>query len=485
MLRRARCAGAASDATGRGMRAQSVTAVADTTEPIRPRTLPETVARPWVIALAVFAWLTALGALVPLDYDEAVYSIVARGMVKGHWPYRDLFDHKPPLVYVWYTAFGITHSVLAQRLFASVLIAVSVLVFARVSRRWLPPHDAWVALICYAALVCNPFIGASTSIEGYMLLPLIAAVLVESPLAAGALLGIAIMTKPVGLLFAPLLFERWRRASWQAVVGCAAVIGVVCAAYVPVWHDFWVANITFNREFSRQSVRALGYTGIMRTLFDVQPQAIAGVLPLVLAAVAGAFAVRRDGSRPLLWAACALAAVKANAIGGRTEYAHYYILLAPPAALLAPAGLRTLTARNAGIAALSISGAISISLIVIALGLAMRRPAPDASLVAAIERADGELYTIGVPAQIYVAVGRQPQRRLFFDNALLIHPGWREEALTGLEACPPSVLILPSAPPPWLEWTAPLRASYTARERVGAYDVLTDARVPCATTGRD
>src|SRR3989304_5000832 len=38
----------------------------------------------------------------PLDADAGVYSTVARGILDGQIPYRDLFDHKQPLLYTWY-----------------------------------------------------------------------------------------------------------------------------------------------------------------------------------------------------------------------------------------------------------------------------------------------------------------------------------------------------------------------------------------------
>jgi len=36
----------------------------------------------------------------PFEKDEGTYATVARGLLDGQLPYRDLFDHKPPLVYV-------------------------------------------------------------------------------------------------------------------------------------------------------------------------------------------------------------------------------------------------------------------------------------------------------------------------------------------------------------------------------------------------
>jgi hypothetical protein len=42
------------------------------------------------------------GALTNIGYDHSVYMIVARGWKEGAIPYRDLFDHKGPLLYLPY-----------------------------------------------------------------------------------------------------------------------------------------------------------------------------------------------------------------------------------------------------------------------------------------------------------------------------------------------------------------------------------------------
>src|SRR2546430_388559 len=118
--------------------------------------------RTWLLpATLLFVWLSFLAFVIPYDYDEAVYTIVARGIVSGHWPYRDLFDHKPPLIYVWYLPGGFTHSVRVQRVFGSLLCALSVGAISVVVRRWMPPQQ-WIATTwAYAAILANPFVGTS------------------------------------------------------------------------------------------------------------------------------------------------------------------------------------------------------------------------------------------------------------------------------------------------------------------------------------
>src|SRR5438874_1887480 len=174
----------------------------------------------WLVpAVLLFAWLSFLAFVIPYDYDEAVYTVVARGIAGGHWPYRDLFDHKPPLIYIWYLPGGFTHSVRVQRVFGSLLCALSVGAISVAARRWMPPQQ-WIATTwAYAAILANPFVGTSQSIESFMLLPLAGMVAVPSPFLAGALLAVAFWTKPTALILSPVLVLLWRRRVWRSGAG--------------------------------------------------------------------------------------------------------------------------------------------------------------------------------------------------------------------------------------------------------------------------
>jgi hypothetical protein len=65
----------------------------------------------WLVLAAVFiglAFLCRLPSFVdaPLDRDEGAYALIAQQWSRGAMPYRDYFDHKPPVVYVAYRADG-------------------------------------------------------------------------------------------------------------------------------------------------------------------------------------------------------------------------------------------------------------------------------------------------------------------------------------------------------------------------------------------
>ena len=52
-----------------------------------------------IIFLTRFHFVT-----LPLDRDEGTYSYIAWRMSEGELPYKDAFDHKPPVLYFLYKA---------------------------------------------------------------------------------------------------------------------------------------------------------------------------------------------------------------------------------------------------------------------------------------------------------------------------------------------------------------------------------------------
>src|SRR5690348_4867189 len=67
-----------------------------------------TVGRYWAGGVAVLLAMTVavlmrLPALrLPLERDEGAYAYIANLWLHGGLPYRDVFDHKPPLLYLLY-----------------------------------------------------------------------------------------------------------------------------------------------------------------------------------------------------------------------------------------------------------------------------------------------------------------------------------------------------------------------------------------------
>ena len=63
-----------------------------------------------------------------IDWDEELYYQIARGWSDGLVPYRDIFDHKPPFLYVYYWLFtGFGSSLALLRILQSLLLFYAIL----------------------------------------------------------------------------------------------------------------------------------------------------------------------------------------------------------------------------------------------------------------------------------------------------------------------------------------------------------------------
>src|SRR3990172_10834288 len=85
-------------------------------------------------AAALFA-LSALPALflaplfgAPFERDQGGYATIARGWLEGSIPYRDLWDNKGPLLFLWYAASfrWLGETIVAPRVMAGLAAGLSV-----------------------------------------------------------------------------------------------------------------------------------------------------------------------------------------------------------------------------------------------------------------------------------------------------------------------------------------------------------------------
>lgn len=74
-------------------------------------------------ALRIFSWIVVVFALLQIvtfsfGRDQSIYAVVGSGLLDGQMPYRDLWDFKPPGIFLVYAAsFGVFgHSMIAPRL---------------------------------------------------------------------------------------------------------------------------------------------------------------------------------------------------------------------------------------------------------------------------------------------------------------------------------------------------------------------------------
>ena len=253
-------------------------------------------ARPFRVVLVAALVAVPFAAMLlqldrALDGDEGVYATMARLLLDGGVPYRDLFDNKPPLQYAWFSAglglFG--NHVEALRLTTAIVMSATALFVYAAGRLLFPPFGGYVSLAVFvASQLLVPGISDGLP-ETLMLLPQTAAFVALLHglragrqrwfLLAGLLFGFAVLTKPVAIwpaiAFVPgIVFlaraqpavrgaahlNEWRSAfvsaSLYAAGGLIALLIVIAPFVVSgALAEFVDATMTYNLELSSELSR--------------------------------------------------------------------------------------------------------------------------------------------------------------------------------------------------------------------------------------
>lgn len=303
---------------------------------------------------------------LPLDRDEGAYGTIGRGLLEGVVPYRDVFDHKPPAVYIFYAAASAIGGdpVVAVRAGSALLFAVTLLLVFAVARRVYGPRAGAVAALAFALIGNDMTIeGARANTEQIMLPALVGSLycfLRGVPqmtgasaratswrwlCAAGVLGGVAVLTKPVAAwpLLCLALFAAWPRDDGNRI-GFAAPLALLASAAVPIvacialyaalgaTPEFYDSVVRFNSTY----VRYFWDNGHRGAITDFSPLAS----PFAMLAFASAFLAfalppgsRRVHALIVLWTAANLVGAK---MGVRT-FGHYFVPVTPGIALLSAA----------------------------------------------------------------------------------------------------------------------------------------------------
>ena len=292
-----------------------------------------------------------------LDRDSALYAVIGREAGFDTLPYRDLFDHKPPLVHLVYKAVDLVAGdrLTPIRLLAAVVAGLTAAVLfyglRRVAGRARAIAAALLLSVVSAAGVLQ---GMDLNTEHLLVLPATAAVLLPLaaggrwvPAAAGACIGLAVLAKPVGALIAlPALValpDRRPRALVEFAAGAAAPVAVLVAVYAiaGALGDLVFAQLTYNVEYVGDYVEPYG-----RPLLP--PEGARRLLILGGLAAAAVHLVRHRGRSRAGWvAATFVLATWAGAWFGGRGFPHYFATCAPAAALAVGLALEPGRGRSA------------------------------------------------------------------------------------------------------------------------------------------
>jgi 4-amino-4-deoxy-L-arabinose transferase-like glycosyltransferase len=322
----------------------------------------------------------------PLQMDEGVYSYIGWGMFDGLVPYKDVFDHKPPGIYMLYAvAFLLLGpTALSVKVFGTIYTLGTVLAVFQVARKLAGNAAGCLAALLYAIFSTGPNIqGGSVNTEVFMVLPYTLAAysflkVVETGrrdgyFFAGLWTGLACTIKQVAvvnLLWVAgyLLVRMWRAKEWDlrarvVTDGLWVLVGAVLP-WIPFVLYFYVKGALKEFYFWQVGFN-LGYINIGYQNFpnfliflDRFREVLTENSLLWLFALAGigwgrqelSIGLRRgqnaesSSSKPMAWALMATwpaFSLLGVALGGRF-FEHYFIQMIPSLAVLGGVGLQVL-----------------------------------------------------------------------------------------------------------------------------------------------
>ena len=402
-----------------------------------------------------------------LSDDEATYCVVAREMLHGRVLYRDIVDHKPPLIYLTYAATqalgGPRHGMLLLHLLTIGFVWATALLLGRIAAQAYPrafdddvPFVAALLFIVFTTTLLD-FDALAANCELYMLLPLAASVLLylrgfarartAELVGAGFLVGVAALYKYQAAVHLPLylchLVIVHRRRTVDLLRGWGAIgVGVAVPLCLSLWAMkqagaldaalFW---FSFNAAYIRQGFRLTDFWArAARVSYGVLPALFIWVLGIRALALGW----RRRGEDPVSlfmvgWCASSALAVTA---GGRFFGHYFHQVTAPLAVLAAPEAARLWRSRRAfGLAALGLPAAafLVIGLLRVPAAKAVGVGTPDYRSIVGFVQAHSAptdpLVVWGNLPVLYFEADRPLGSRFVFSNYLTgLSPGTRTQS---------------------------------------------------------
>jgi 4-amino-4-deoxy-L-arabinose transferase-like glycosyltransferase len=419
----------------------------------------------------------------PFERDEGTYATIAQGVLRGELPYRDYFDHKPPLIYLWYALsfvlFG--ESIIAPRIAASLVWSGTTVIVYLVAAQIFSARAGMTAALLFALSSGVVMLQANANTEVFMILPatlcLYSATRVLQGaggwwlLALGVAGGLSVLTKQVafvGVMAAAgfvvvhaFRVDGARHAARAAAIisfGALVVTGIVLAPFIlrGAFDDFMYATWTYNRVYALQiplenRIR-FEIDGMKFFVIVAAPFALLGTVGLIRAAWLGR---RKDVTLLMIWIGAAYAGV---VLSGRA-FPHYYVGLLPALAVLGGHGI-----PDASIARRLMLPVLCVAILVSALlnTTVYSQPTPEAKhtarfpnvqpemqnasravalRIAELTSPDEAIFEYGRETQLYFYAARRPAARFIYDRPFVLDPPTLEETMLDLAEDPPALII--------------------------------------------
>jgi hypothetical protein len=447
----------------------------------------------FVALLGVAAAALALALWAPsirednFNRDEGAYAVVARLWAAGKLPYRDVFDHKPPVIHVMYRVVFATlgESPAAVRVVFALLSALTGVGAAFVLRAARPATArpflvlAALATVYYQASAATAGCSANTDTPMLLFVTLAAYAALRHRSGGrrhwlavlGLTGGLALLSKPVCglelLLFVAVAVGTGRHASARpaASIGDLAVVAGAGVAPLLLATGYFAAHRALGPAAEAVLSYNFHYAGSSPIPFAARAsfiarQVLAGFAPLLAGACLLLVRARRDDRSLAAWffPVWTLAACLGVLAPGR-PYLHYLQQLTVPLVCAAVSAVASLeTARRS-------APAVRARLAWIIVGLALFVPSVRATaarlrewrpphafekelgrLLAGRLAATDTVLVWGAEAEIYFFADRAPASRFIYKYPLLgasrFADGARRQFLADVVAARPGAIVV-------------------------------------------
>lgn len=344
------------------MESRKVRATAEPTGPSRKSARVTT--STLLVALSLFVLLPASPWNMPYPYqDSGLFLYIGWRLLEGEVPYRDIWDHKPPAVYLW-NALGLLlgrgsrWGVWGLEL---VFLTVALHLAHRTYRKHFGHFSATLALVASAVALALTLDGGNLTEEYALPLQFSALSLVgagalegnrKKALLLGFLGGFAFLTKQttVGVWLGAAIYTSFRaitrRQTWRWRFLLVSALGAVTALIVALlwlWRtnaimEFWNDAFVYNFFYVRQLTGLKYFASPL--IIGIEPLRASGLLLLSLLGLAVLVtarpaSLRGDTLALLLTSAIALPLEFMFISSSGRTFRHYYITAVPPLSALA------------------------------------------------------------------------------------------------------------------------------------------------------
>lgn len=288
---------------------------------------------------------------LPLERDEGEYAYTGQLLLQGIPPYTLVYNMKFPGTYA---AYGLIEALLGQSTEAirialiAITSATALLVYlfgARLFGRGAGMAAAAAYVLLSLSLASQGLYAHATH---FVVLPAMGAFVLLArnrlPLLAGALLGLAVLMKQPGAVFAAfgvlwmLAEKRWRDAGLVAAGGAiVAAIAAIALAAAGVFGRFWFWTVRYASEYASETTLSQG-----KVFFTQQFSAIVGWTPALWIAIAAGIVlmlVERFTRRAGVVAVALILFSFLGTSAGLYFRHHYFLLMFPACALAAGGGV--------------------------------------------------------------------------------------------------------------------------------------------------